>query len=169
MAETGNIKTRGTGNPGRSPQQTRHQVLHTEPQSLPSPGKEDQIGGSAHHLSVQIHSTENVEDETENAHAHHSEILSWTGWELQLIVAFPSPCFSLTCTELRQGGAWQGEGNRRESLFPWYLVSNDLPFAGGQRLPSEEPCAGIQPQLLQFVWHWKHRRTGSQVVWARGS
>lgn len=43
----------------------------------------------------------------------------------------------------------------------WYLVSNDVPFAGGQRLPPEGPCAVIQPQLLQFVWHWKHRRAGS--------
>jgi len=45
----------------------------------------------------------------------------------------------------------------------WYLVSDDLPFAGGQRLPPEGPHAGIQPQLLRFVWHWKHRRTESHM------
>lgn len=60
------------------------------------------------------------------------------------------------CTELSAGREGLGGG-------PWYLVPNDLPLAGGQRLPPEGPRAGIQLQLLRLLRHWKRRKTESQV------
>lgn len=84
MAGTRNKHARVTGNPGRPPQQTSHQVSHAELQSLPNlglsrHGEEAQRAGTTHHLPEQLHSTKNVSSETENAHAHHSQVLTWLG------------------------------------------------------------------------------------------
>jgi len=155
-----------TGNAGRPPQRTRHQELHTEPQSLPKPrlsgpGEEAPRGGSTHHLSGQHHSTRRVEGTAESARAQHSQVFTQSDWE----VGSSRTSLPRSAQSSRQGGAWQGEAEHGQPVVPWYLVSDDLPFAGGQRLPPEGPCAGIQPQLLGFVRHWKYRRTGHE--WAQ--
>lgn len=135
------------------PQKTHHHVLHTNLQKPAKPKAEQ----------TQQVSQEDME---------HSDLLGISiarGMlrmkEKTLVLKKPRYLLSGNCgsshlslSHTPNVSAQAGRGG--SALVPWYLVSDDLPIARGQRVPPERAPVGIQPQLLRFVRHWKHRQWG---------